>query len=101
MKFAALALVAVASGIKIQGGPPCPLSMNDTDEVFGELDTNHNGQISGRELEAGLREAVKHGALPAGLADHIDNIAGKYAGSDHQLDHAEFNKLANAAVCHA
>ena len=55
MKFAALALVAVASGIKIQGGPPCPLSMQGTDEVFSSLDTNHNGHISGRELTSGLK----------------------------------------------
>ena len=73
--------------------------MADSDDVFRWVDTNHNGKVSGKELEAGLKKAVKAGEIPAKVAAHVDNIAGKYAGKDEQLDHAEFNKLANAAVC--
>ena len=47
-----------------------------------------------------MKKAVKDGAVPAAMVPHIDEMARKYAGSDHQLDHAEFNKLANAVMCH-
>ena len=90
MKFALIALVATASAIKIQGA--CPkVTMAESDGIFGEVDTNHNGSLSMSEVAAALK---KFGAPAAAIPDVL-NAAKKDAGADAVLDKKEFNKLVN------
>ena len=46
MKFTLLALVATAAAIRITATEAPCVSMAQSDEVFHEVDTNGNGQIS-------------------------------------------------------
>jgi len=90
MKFALIALVATASAIKIQ--KTCPhVPMAESDGLFGEVDTNHNGSLSMSEVEAALK---KFGA-PKDAIPVVMNKAKKDAGADAVLDKKEFNKLVN------
>ena len=56
MKFALFALIASAAAIRITASEgPC-VSMGESNNIFGEVDTNHNGEVSKAELTV----AVKH-----------------------------------------
>ena len=63
-----------------------------TDSIFGEMDTNHNGSLSIKEVRAALEE---HTAYDKYAIHEICYLAEKDAGADKVLDKKEFNKLAN------
>merc|ERR1711997_585491 len=79
----------------------CP-SKRDIKEAFDQVDTNHNGQIDGKELVAALIAYAKHEHYTPTLADveWIQKTAKKDAGKDHQLNMAEFGKFANSFAAH-
>ena len=96
MKFALIALVASASAIQIRGAP-C-VSMDQSNEVFAEIDTNHNGQIGRAEGEAAVRWFLKShpNFQPSAAQVHgAEDAVVAAAGADHQLNPVEFNHLAN------
>jgi len=65
--------------------------MAETDQVFGEIDTNHNGSLSMSEVEA----ALKKYHAPKDMIPVAMNAAKKDAGADAVLDKKEFNKMIN------
>ena len=65
--------------------------MPESDGMFRELDTNHNGSLSMSEVEAALK---KFGA-PKDKIRLVMNAAKKDAGADAVLNKKEFNKLIN------
>ena len=59
MKFALFALVASAAAIRITAeDAPC-VSMGQSDEVFKQVDTNGNGQVSKKELTVAVKAYLK------------------------------------------
>lgn len=65
--------------------------MAESDQVFGEIDTNHNGSLSMSEVEA----ALKKYHAPKDMIPVAMNAAKKDAGADKVLDKKEFNKMIN------
>ena len=54
MKFALIALVASATAIQIRAeGKKC-VSNKESNQVFDAIDTNHNGQVSKKELKTAI-----------------------------------------------
>lgn len=65
--------------------------MAESDQVFGEIDTNHNGSLSMSEVEAYLKRFhAPKDTIPVAM-----NAAKKDAGADKVLDKKEFNKMIN------
>tara|TARA_B110001450_G_C17506199_1_gene434467 strand:+ start:152 stop:574 length:423 start_codon:yes stop_codon:yes gene_type:complete len=102
MKFALIALVASATAIKLRAADVC-VSQAQSDEVFHQVDTNGNGEISRQELRGAIGYYLRTHPRAAAQADHLtaDDVAAlkaivyDVAGADHQLNPAEFNTLAN------
>ena len=65
--------------------------MPESDGMFRELDTNHNGSLSMSEVEA----ALKKYHAPKDMIPVAMNAAKKDAGADAVLDKKEFNKMIN------
>ena len=94
MKFAIIALVATASAIRVTAQAGCaPLPQAETDGIFGEIDTNHNGFLSASEGHAALEKAH----VPAAAISKVMAAAKKDATSKKGLDKKQFNELANQA----
>ena len=56
MKFALIALVATASAIQVrEEGKKC-VSNKESNQVFDAIDTNHNGQVSKKELKTAIEQ---------------------------------------------
>ena len=56
MKFALIALVASAAAIQIRAeGKKC-VSNQESNQVFDAIDTNHNGQVSAKELKTAIEQ---------------------------------------------
>lgn len=94
MKFAIIALVATASAIRVTAQAGCaPLPQGETDGIFGQIDTNHNGFLSMSEGHAALEKA----GIPAAAISEVMAAAKKDATSKKGLDKKQFNELANQA----
>ena len=74
--------------------------MKQSDEVFHQVDTNGNGQISKKELTIAVTAYLKEHKIHPTKAQvkGFTKAATADAGADHQLNPKEFNKLANQ-VC--
>ena len=98
MKFA-LAFIATASAMKLEVSLPAGtcVSRSDSDEIFGKIDTNDNGQISKKELNVAITAFLEKSDLEPTTAQMkaFARAARNDAGSDHTLNKKEFNKLAN------
>lgn len=101
MKFATIALVASVSAIQIRS-EDCHGTMAQTNAVFKEIDTNGNGQIDEKELKTALIALADHmhHKVTAEEAAWIEKTASAVAGSDDQMNPAEFNKWGNMFVNH-
>ena len=100
MKFTLLALVATAAAIRITATEAPCVSMAQSDEVFHEVDTSGNGQISEKELTVAIKAYLKAHDLHPSKAQvkAFRGAAIEEAGADRQLSPVEFNALANE-VC--
>jgi hypothetical protein len=107
MKFALIALVASATAIKLRAtAAPC-VSMDQSNEVFGMIDTNHDGQINRKELRTAIGSYLKDHPRAEAEAEkltkddvkHLKEMVYDAAGDDHKLNPVEFNGLAND-MCH-
>ena len=100
MKFALFALIASAAAIRITASKAPCVSMGESNNIFGEVDTNHNGEVSKAELTVAVTRYLKENNIhptPAQVAE-FTKAAETDAGKDHQLNKTEFNELANQ-VC--
>ena len=102
MKFALL--IATVSAIRVSAeDKPC-VSMAESNQVFDMIDTNHNGQVSKKELtkavKGWLAQHPEHQPSKKEVA-MFKNQAKKDAGADHTLSKAEFNNLANQVCAYA
>ena len=66
--------------------------MKKSDSIFGDVDTNHNGSLSIKEVRAALERYTVYDKY---AIHEICYLAEKDAGADKVLDKKEFNKLAN------
>ena len=101
MKFALIALVATASAIQVrEEGGKC-VTNKESNQVFDAIDTNHNGQVSAKELRTAIEQQIKEGNMKAPTKAEVaafKKAAYADAGADKTLNQKEFNKLANQ-VC--
>ena len=99
MKFSLLIASVAAVKITTEATAERCVSEKQSDEVFDKVDTNHNGQISEKELRRAIVWSLKHVQakdLPTKEeAAQFKNVVAENAGADHQLNKAEFNALAN------
>tara|TARA_B110001450_G_C17503358_1_gene433309 strand:+ start:207 stop:521 length:315 start_codon:yes stop_codon:yes gene_type:complete len=94
MKFAIIALVATASAIRVTTQAGCaPIPQGETDGIFDQIDTNHNGFLSMSEGHA----ALEHAGVPAAKISEILALAKKDAKSAKGLSKKGFNEMANQA----
>ena len=100
MKFTLLALVASAAAIQIRAEEKPCVSMKQSDELFHKVDTNHDGQISKKELTIAVKAYLKRENIHPTKAQVkvFSGAAREEAGADQKLSPAEFNRLANE-VC--
>ena len=100
MKFAAVALIATASAMKIRGGE-C-VSTADSNELFTGIDTNHNGSVNKAEFITGLKAFAKSQNYVPTDSDWawVGKTAIKDAGADHVLSPAEFHTWVNQFASH-
>ena len=100
MKFALFALVASAAAIRITDEEKPCVDMKQSNEVFAKVDTNHNGQVSAKELKTAVTHYLKANDIhpTAKQVAGFTKAAKADAGADNQLNPVEFNKLANQ-VC--
>ena len=100
MKFTLLALVATAAAVRITAEEKPCVTRAQSDEVFHEVDTSGDGQISEKELRTAVTAYLKaHDIHPTkAQVKAFAGAAEKDAGADQKLSPAEFNRLANQ-VC--
>ena len=96
MKFALIALVAAVSAIRVSAPQQC-VSMEDSDKVFDEIDTNGNGSVSASELRTAVTAYLDQNNLHPSSKQvaEFKAAAEKDAGADKVLSKPEFNELAN------
>ena len=99
MKFAAIALVATASAIKVEGA--C-VDAKEAKAIFNAIDTNGNGQVNRKELVAALKAFAKSRDYTPTKADWAWVAKSAYAdaGTDKQLNAGEFAKWVNQFANH-
>ena len=99
MKFAAIALVATASAIKVEGA--C-VDAKEAGAIFNAIDTNDNGQVNRKELVAALKAFAKSRDYKPTKEDWawVAKTAYADAGADKQLNQKEFTKWVNQFAKH-
>ena len=105
MKFAAIALIASASAIKLQVETQGCVSPADAKEGFEYVDSNHNGSIDKKELVTALNAFAKSQHYTPTKADwawvkkHAVADAAM-GGNKHTMDLKEFTLFANQFATH-
>ena len=99
MKFAAIALIASVSAVKVQGN--C-VNKKESRAIFEALDSNGNGVVGGRELKRGLEAFAKSRDYTITDADKewVTKTAKAAAGGDNTLTSFEFHKWVNEFAKH-
>merc|ERR1712054_24570 len=95
MKFVAIALVASASAIQIEGGA-C-VDKKEAAAIFNAVDTNGNGQVGRKELVSALKAFAKSRDYKPTKKDWawVKKTAYADAGADKTLSEPEFEKWVN------
>ena len=86
MKFAAIALIASTSAIKIEAEKWC-VDSKLSNKIFNEIDTNNNGQLGHKELHTALEHFAKekHHKPTHKDWEWMGKTFGKDAGKDKTL----------------
>ena len=101
MKFAAIALIASTSAIKIEAEKWC-VDSEESNKIFNVIDTNNNGQIGKHELVHALKEFAHrhHHEITKKEWHWVAKTAKHDAGKDHTLSEKEFHHWINQFAHH-